>query len=101
MTFDVTLFGATGFTGSLTAEYLSQHLPKGARWAVAGRDADKLEALVERLPGSKPDIVLADISRAPTVRAMAEGTRVLISTVGPYLQFGEAVVKAAAEAGTD
>ena len=46
MTFDVTLFGATGFTGSLTAEYLSQHLPKGARWAVAGRDADKLEALV-------------------------------------------------------
>lgn len=101
MNFDVTLFGATGFTGSLTAEYLAEHLPTDARWAVAGRDADKLETLVARLNGNKPEIVLADTSRYPTIKAMAEGTRVLISTVGPYLQFGEPVVRAAAEAGID
>lgn len=104
MTFDVTLFGATGFTGSLTAEYLSKHLPKSATWAIAGRDADKLEALVERLASQSqnvPAIVLADISRSPSMKAMAEGTRVLISTVGPYLQYGEPAVKAAAEAGID
>ncbi|NLC98445.1 MAG: saccharopine dehydrogenase [Actinomycetales bacterium] len=102
MTFDVTLFGATGFTGSLTAEYLARNLPFGASWAVAGRDADKLEALVDSLEaagGVKPSIVIADVSRWPTVKAMADNTRVLISTVGPYLQYGEPVVKAAAIAG--
>lgn len=102
MAFDVTLFGATGFTGSLTAEYLAQNLPAGATWAIAGRNADKLEALVERLAeagGNTPAIVIADVARWPTIKSMADNTRVLISAVGPYLHYGEPVVKAAAIAG--
>jgi len=104
MTYDITLFGATGFTGGLTAEYLSANLPSTAQWAVAGRNATKLEELVERLTtagGNVPSIVLADISRAPSIRAMAENTRVLMSAVGPYLHYGEPVVKAAVDAGID
>jgi Uncharacterized conserved protein len=46
---DLALFGATGFTGSLVAEYLAQHAPDGLRWTLVGRDLHKLEALRERL----------------------------------------------------
>ncbi|WP_178854894.1 saccharopine dehydrogenase NADP-binding domain-containing protein, partial [Streptomyces acidiscabies] len=51
--YDVVLFGATGFVGTLTAEYLAAHAPDGLRWAVAGRSEAKLEALRERLPGGE------------------------------------------------
>ncbi|HWV26730.1 MAG TPA: saccharopine dehydrogenase NADP-binding domain-containing protein, partial [Aeromicrobium sp.] len=102
MPVDITLLGATGYTGALTADYLSTHLPTGATWAIAGRNAAKLEAESRRLVaqgGSEPDITVVDTGDAAGMRAMAEGTRVLITTVGPYLQHGEAAVKAAAEAG--
>ena len=46
---DIVLFGATGFTGGLTADYLAEHAPAGLRWAIAGRNADKLEAVRRRL----------------------------------------------------
>ena len=51
---DIVLFGATGFTGALTAEYLAQHAPDGLRWALAGRNRDKLEAVRERLATIDP-----------------------------------------------
>lgn len=99
---DITLFGATGFTGGLTADYLAVHLPHGATWAIAGRTRSKLEAVAERIAAtgrSVPEIVVADHGDAASMAAMAENTRVLISTVGPYLQYGEPAVKAATEAG--
>jgi short subunit dehydrogenase-like uncharacterized protein len=102
MTVDITLFGATGFTGTLTAVYLGTHLPEGGTWAVAGRSAAKLQNVVDEVEaagGTAPEIVLADVSDAASMRAMAEGTRVLISTVGPYVQHGDPAVRAAAEAG--
>ncbi|MGQ2912877.1 saccharopine dehydrogenase family protein [Aeromicrobium sp.] len=102
MTVDITLFGATGFTGTLTAVYLGTHLPEGGTWAVAGRGAAKLQDVVDEVEaagGVAPDVVLADVSDPASMRAMAEGTRVLISTVGPYVQHGDPAVKAAAEAG--
>lgn len=102
MTVDITLFGATGFTGGLTADYLAQQLPAGASWAIAGRSPDKLRAVAERLVaagGVAPQLVMADREDPDAMREMAENTRVLISTVGPYLRYGEPAVKAAAEAG--
>ena len=102
MPVDITLLGATGYTGALTADHLSTHLPAGATWAIAGRNAAKLEVESRRivaLGGSEPDIIVADAGDPESMRAMAEGTRVLITTVGPYLEHGEPAVKAAAEAG--
>lgn len=101
--FDIALFGATGFTGGLTADYLGAHLPRDKSWAVAGRNASKLQAVADRIAkagGVTPAIIEADVSDAASMKALAEQTRVLISTVGPYVEHGEPAVKACAEAGT-
>ncbi|MET9493789.1 saccharopine dehydrogenase NADP-binding domain-containing protein [Streptomyces sp. NPDC006552] len=105
-TYDVVLFGATGFVGVLTAEYLAAHAPAGLRWAVAGRDTAKLERLRERLTGIDPACAVlplerADVADAASLRELAARTRVVATTVGPYLEYGEALVAACAEAGTD
>jgi len=99
--FDIVLFGATGFTGGLTADYLAAHGPAGLRWALAGRNPAKLEAVRDRL--GLPDLPLlhADATDAPSLQAVAERTRVVITTVGPYIEYGEPLVAACAEAGTD
>ncbi|MCC5475426.1 saccharopine dehydrogenase family protein [Streptomyces barringtoniae] len=100
--YDLVLFGATGFVGTLTAEYLAAHAPKDLRWAVAGRDERKLERLRERLPGGADVGVLrADVSEPATLRALAEHARVVATTVGPYVLYGEELVAACADAGTD
>lgn len=102
MSVDITLFGATGFTGRLTAVYLGTHLPDGGTWAVAGRSAAKLQGVVDEVVaagGVAPEVVVADVSDPASMAAMAQGTRVLVSTVGPYVQVGDPAVKAAAEAG--
>ena len=99
---DIALLGATGFTGGLTADYLGAHLPPGGSWAIAGRNQAKLEAVadrVEQLGGVRPEIISADIGNADSMAALARSTRVLVTTVGPYLQYGEAAVKASVEAG--
>src|SRR5688572_11867904 len=103
---DVVILGATGFTGELTAAYLAEHAPAGLRWALAGRNRDKLEAVRERLAKIDPaltelPLLQADSSDDDSLRAVAESTRVVITTVGPYLQFGEPLVAACAAAGTD
>lgn len=95
--YDVVLLGATGFTGGLTAEYLARHAPAGLRWALAGRNQAKLEAVRERIGVDVP-LVIAD-SADPA--ELARSTRVVITTVGPYLEHGEPLVAACAEAGTD
>lgn len=99
--FDLVLFGATGFTGGLTAEYLAAHVPDGARWAIAGRSQAKLEAVRERL--GVPDLALltADVDDVASMRAVAESARVVATTVGPYVLHGEPLVAACAAAGTD
>ena len=94
--FDVVLFGATGYTGRLTARYLAEHGPAGLRWAIAGRSKEKLEAVGVDIP-----MLVADSSDPDSIFALVARTRVVITTVGPYLEVGEALVKAAAEAGTD
>ena len=100
--YDLVLFGATGFTGRLTARYLAGHLPPGARWALAGRNRAKLEAVRESLAAdADPDLLIADVSDAGSLRAVAESARVVVTTVGPYLEHGEPLVAACAAAGTD
>ena len=72
--YDIVLFGATGFVGALTAEYLAVHAPVGLRWAVAGRDGQKLDRLRERLPGGADVGVLrADTSDPASLRAQTLG----------------------------
>ncbi|MFJ2901066.1 MULTISPECIES: saccharopine dehydrogenase family protein [unclassified Streptomyces] len=100
--YDIVLFGAVGFVGTLTAEYLAAHAPEGLRWAIAGRDERRLEALRERLPGdAKPDVLSADASDAASMRELAGHARVVATTVGPYVSHGEHLVAACADRGTD
>ncbi|WHM35553.1 saccharopine dehydrogenase NADP-binding domain-containing protein [Streptomyces sp. BPTC-684] len=104
--YDIVLFGATGFVGTLTAEYLAAHAPQGCRWALAGRSAAKLERLRERLAAIDPacaslPLVTADSADPESLRALAESARVVATTVGPYVWYGEGLVAACAEAGTD
>ncbi len=103
---DLVILGATGFTGALTAEYVAEHAPAGLRWALAGRNPTKLEAVRSKLAAIDPaladlELISADSGDRDSLDAVARRTRVVISTVGPYLQFGEPLVAACAEAGTD
>ncbi|MET9988014.1 saccharopine dehydrogenase NADP-binding domain-containing protein [Streptomyces mutabilis] len=100
--YDIVLFGATGFVGELTARYLAAHAPEGLRWAIAGRSEEKLNRLRERLPGA-PDVgvLRADVSEPGSVRELARQARGVATTVGPYVRYGDALVGACAEAGTD
>jgi short subunit dehydrogenase-like uncharacterized protein len=103
---DIVLFGATGYTGALTAEYLATNAPRGLRWALAGRDRDRLEALRAELADIDPDrplpeILLADVNDPASIRSLAASARVVITTVGPYSEYGEPLVAACAAEGTD
>jgi saccharopine dehydrogenase (NAD+, L-glutamate forming) len=103
---DLVLFGATGFTGRLTAEYLARHAPAGLRWGLAGRNPSKLESVRDHLAAadeSLGDLALlhADVTDDVSLKDVANRARLVISTVGPYLRYGEPLVAACAEAGTD
>ena len=102
--FDVVVFGATGFTGQLVAEYLNKQYGKnsGFTWAMAGRSADKL-AEVRDLIGASSDtpLIVADSSDAASLDDMTRRAKCVLTSVGPYSLYGEPVVKACVEAGAD
>lgn len=101
--FDIVVYGATGYTGRLVAEYLAHHYQgKGPKWAMAGRSAEKL-AEVRDLIGAPADtpLVVANSDDPASMKALAESTRVVVTTVGPYQLYGEPLLKACVEAGTD
>jgi len=100
---DIVVFGATGFVGKLTAEYLAQHAPEGVRIGLAGRSADKLAQVRGQLGAGATDwpLLTADSSDPASLDAAAAATRVLATTVGPYKAYGLPVVEACAKAGTD
>ena len=104
--FDIVVYGATGFTGALTADYLARQLAAGKSfsWAIAGRSEDKLRRRVEelaQLTDQAPEIVVASAGDPASLREMAERARVVITTVGPYDRYGEPLVQACVEGGAD
>jgi short subunit dehydrogenase-like uncharacterized protein len=104
--FDIVLFGATGFTGELTAQYLARNAPEDLRWALVGRSPGKLEAVRSRLADidsslAELPLLVADAADPASLAAVAERTRVVITTVGPFLEYGGPLVAACAAAGTD
>ena len=101
--YDIVVYGATGYTGRLVAEYLAHHYQgKGPKWAMAGRSAAKL-AEVRDLIGAPADtpLITANSDDQASMKALAESTRVVVTTVGPYQLYGESLLKACVEAGTD
>ena len=101
--YDIVVYGATGYTGRLVAEYLAHHYQgKGPKWAMAGRSAAKL-AEVRDLIGAPADtpLITANSDDPASMKALAESTRVVVTTVGPYQLYGEPLLKACVEAGTD
>lgn len=98
--FDVIVYGASGFTGRLVAEYLAKR--SETRWAMAGRSRGKLEAVRNEVgaPADTP-ILTADASDAASLEALAKRTKVILTTVGPYQLYGEPLVAACAKTGTD
>lgn len=102
--FDVIIYGATGFTGRLVAEYMNNTYGADGtvKWAMAGRSEDKLESVRDEMgiPASVP-LVTADASDKASLTAMAKRTKCVLTTVGPYQLYGTPVVEACIENGTD
>jgi short subunit dehydrogenase-like uncharacterized protein len=100
--FDIVLYGATGFVGNLTAEYLAR-AGDGARIALAGRSPDRLRAVRDGLGETAANwpLLSADASQPSTLEAIAKQTQVVVTTVGPYAKYGMPLVAACAAAGTD
>ncbi|BDI60068.1 saccharopine dehydrogenase family protein [Qipengyuania nanhaisediminis] len=103
--FDIIVYGATGYTGRLVAEYLASHYGStgnGPRWAMAGRSADKLAAVREEIgaPAETP-LVVANADDPSDLERMCERTRVVLTTVGPYQLYGDNLVAACVKTGTD
>jgi short subunit dehydrogenase-like uncharacterized protein len=101
--FDVVLYGATGFVGKLTAEYLAAAAPAGTRIALAGRSEARLREVRDSIGGAATDwgLVRADATDQTSLDAMAARTQVVVTTVGPYTSYGLPLVEACAKAGTD
>ena len=102
--FDIIVYGATGFTGRLVAEHLADTYGVGGevKWAMAGRSAEKLAAVRDEIgaPSDTP-LIVADADDPASLKAMVEQTKAVITTVGPYQLYGEGLVAACVEAGTD
>lgn len=100
--FDVIVFGASGFTGRLVAEYLvgkagSADAPK---WALAGRNPEKLAAIAAEVGAAGIPVIAADAEDPASLEAMARRTAVVLTTVGPYQLYGAPLVAACAKTGT-
>jgi len=107
-TWDIIIFGATGFTGALIAEYLcdTYGVNQEVRWAVSGRNHQKLLQLRERLTQNYPDaaslsLLEADATQPDSLDRLAESAEVICSTVGPYLRYGAELVAACVRHQTD
>src|SRR6516162_1091367 len=102
--FDIVVYGATGFTGQLVAEYLAAHYKddKELKWAMAGRSLDKLKFVRDAIgaPSNTP-LIVADANDPGSLKMMIGQTKSVITTVGPYLLYGNELVAACAASGTD
>jgi len=102
--FDIVVYGATGFTGQLVAEYLATNYrgDRDLKWAMAGRSLDKLASVRDAIgaPADTP-LIVADAGDPASLKAMVDQTRSVLTTVGPYQLYGSELVAACAASGTD
>ncbi|KAI7886227.1 saccharopine dehydrogenase [Mucor mucedo] len=103
--YDLVVFGATGFTGALTCEYLAEIQDENLSWALAGRNLGKLEQVRDRLATIDPklqnlDLLIADATQTTSLDTVLSQTRVVISTVGPFVKYGTPLVEACIRQGT-
>src|SRR5258707_13920474 len=102
--FDIVVYGATGFTGQLVAEYLAAHYKgdSSLKWAMAGRSKDKLASVRDAIgaPSDTP-LIVADASDPASLKPMVAQTKSVITTVGPYQLYGADLLAACVEAGVD
>ncbi len=93
--YDVVLYGASGFTGKQTVEYFAKNAPGGLRWAIAGRNREKLEAVKAEIAGANgADVLVADSQDQTAIDAIVSRTRVLLTTAGPFALYGTGIVDA-------
>ncbi|MEP2650479.1 MAG: saccharopine dehydrogenase NADP-binding domain-containing protein [Paraglaciecola sp.] len=102
--FDIVVYGATGFTGRLVAEYLATQYPndKSLKWAMAGRSAAKLAQVRDEIgvPETIP-LVVADVQDPTSIQAMVNRTKLMLTTVGPYQIYGSELIAMCAKSGVD
>ena len=101
--FDVIIWGATGFTGRLVAEYILQKYGANGeiKWAMGARNATKLEKVQEELGATEVPIVIADSQKMDTLQRMVKRTKVICTTVGPYAKYGSLLVEVCVQSQTD
>ena len=101
--FDVVIWGATGFTGKLVAAYMMKKYGanKKVKWAMAGRNALKLEEVQKELGADKVPLLIADSNKIDTLERMVQRTKVVCTTVGPYAKYGSSLVEMCVKHSTD
>src|SRR5215469_11080530 len=102
--FDIVVYGASGFTGQLVAEYLATHYKadKELKWAMAGRSLEKLASVCDAIGAPKETpLIAADASDVASLQAMVDQTKSVVSTVGPYQFYGNELVEICAASSTD
>jgi short subunit dehydrogenase-like uncharacterized protein len=101
--FDVIIWGASGFTGRLVAEYYLNEYGEGSglKWAMAGRNQAKLEEVRDEIGAKATPIIVADSHDEKSIKELVARTKVICTTVGPYALYGDTLVAACVEAGTD
>ena len=101
--FDIIIYGASGFTGRLVAEYLqAEYAGSGLKWAMAGRNAEKLQTVAGEMNISGDVAIITANSNDPeSLASLAARTKAIITTVGPYQLYGEPLLKVCVDAGTD
>ncbi|KIM16129.1 enoyl reductase [Rhodococcus erythropolis] len=99
---DIIVYGASGFVGKLLADYLVKHAPEGTKIGLGGRSLEKLAATRADLGTAAADLplIIADADDATALKALAQRTRVVATTVGPYAKYGHTLVHECASAGT-
>ena len=98
--FSLVVFGASGFTGRLVAEYLAAQYGDNLKWAMAGRNEEKLKSVSEEIGAGDAPIIIADSDDEASLKNMVARADVVLTTTGPYQLYGEGLLKACAEAGT-
>lgn len=102
--YELVLLGATGYTGKLVAEWISTHLPEDLKWAIAGRNAKKLQSVIDELKKLNANRKLPEVEtcelKPDQLDILVKKTKLLITTVGPFMHYGEPVLAACAANGT-